>query len=756
MARNNPRQIAKNIGQEVKQRTASNITGRLGNFLSNGTNSVLSLVPAQFRSFLPFITKELDIQAPTIESLQDRLTGKKKQSDLESADSPQFPSIEENRLPEKTHIQGKRGQYEIEVRLGYRGKGYFYQASQLPNRQPTIIKEYEYDLPNHDQYTFQRISGIELADGRIQDFRLIIPWEAIVYEERYYLVFQDHLYKSLTLSSYIQETGAMSSMEVYAVLNQVLQSLQFLHTQKFRLPSGVESLKTPHGNLSLESLLISYNLKGFLIYLCDLALWENQFIEYRPNKLDLLLQQDLQELGKICCYLLVGNDQINHNNEQEWSMGVEPNLQKFIIKLIDGRFENAEVARQNLPNVNLLLDSNYIANPQTNSEEKPKRDFKTIILWIIFSMLGVVCIGGLIWWLTKERSQENTNNQSIDTVQQVTGIPVGEFTYASESKPNGLWYHITERATLVRGKYLKQELQELSPKLQLKNVPLLNPDPVSMLKNREASFAVSSLINLDQNPELGYQEFAHDGLVIFVAFSKKGRENSLPIALNGKISITQLQQIYTGKITNWQELGGPNLPIKLYIPASDEAIINFKQRVLKTPELINSFERLISNQEENTVIQNDVLPEITSLTNRDMLRGIIRDFENRNPQIGSIGFDSLSKVYGQCSVYPLALFDYNHGPVYPLIQKNGKPVTPEQIDLCNDKGNYVPNKVAFINQSYPLVYPLSVVYLRDNRQEPVGEKFAKILKTTQVQCLLSEAGLIPLQELDMATCNSYR
>ena len=89
-------------------------------------------------------------------------------------------------------------------------------------------------------------------------------------------------------------------------------------------------------------------------------------------------------------------------------------------------------------------------------------------------------------------------------------------------------------------------------------------------------------------------------------------------------------------------------------------------------------------------------------------------------------------------------------------QKDGKPVTPQQIDLCNDKGNYAPNITAFTSQRYPLAYPLSVIYLRDNRQEPIGEKFAEILKTTQVQCLLSETGLIPLRKLDIATCNSYQ
>jgi ABC-type phosphate transport system substrate-binding protein len=67
--------------------------------------------------------------------------------------------------------------------------------------------------------------------------------------------------------------------------------------------------------------------------------------------------------------------------------------------------------------------------------------------------------------------------------------------------------------------------------------------------------------------------------------------------------------------------------------------------------------------------------------------------------------------------------------------------------LCNDKGSYQPNTEALISQRYPLAYPLTIVYPRDNRRPPVGEKFAEMLKTTEAQRLLAEAGLIPLQPL---------
>ncbi|NES86656.1 MAG: phosphate ABC transporter substrate-binding protein, partial [Moorea sp. SIO2B7] len=124
---------------------------------------------------------------------------------------------------------------------------------------------------------------------------------------------------------------------------------------------------------------------------------------------------------------------------------------------------------------------------------------------------------------------------------------------------------------------------------------------------------------------------------------------------------------------------------------------------------------------------------------------VIKDFENDN--IGSIGFDAFSKVFGQCSVYPLALEDENQNPISPLIQENGKPVNP-QTDLCKDKGNYRPNIKAFISERYPLAYPLTVIYPRDNRLEPKGKKFAEILRTKEIQRLLQQTGLIPLQPLD--------
>nr|WP_254445355.1 substrate-binding domain-containing protein [Anabaena sp. UHCC 0204] len=464
-------------------------------------------------------------------------------------------------------------------------------------------------------------------------------------------------------------------------------------------------------------------------------------------------QQDLKDLGKTCLYLLAGNDQID--NPQNLPKTVDPLIKDFITNLIYGNFDDAEIARNHLPYFNTLIANNRLLEEESITKPDHKKNFKHLKFWI-FGGLGIILLTSIIWLILKNQNKEVIKNQSPKTIEQVSGIPNGQFTYTSAK--DDIWsYVITTKNLLPGGINLEDKLKTILPNLNVKyDQTSFKSDLITTIKSGKTDFGVTNLINFQGNPEFGYQEFAYDGLVVFVAFSKKGREQSLPTALNGKISLEQLRQIYTGKITNWQKLGGPNLPIKLYIPANNDAVENFEKQVLKTPEAINNFRRLIPEepQPENIVTKQDP-QQITQLQSFATFRAVIQDFENNNPKVGSISFDSLSKVFGQCSVYPLAIVDDNNRSVYPLIQKDGKPVTPQQTDLCNDKGNYVPNMTAFISQSYPLAYPLAVVYLRDNRREPIGEKFAEVLKTSEVQCLLKETGLVTIQPLGQI-CDTFK
>jgi ABC-type phosphate transport system substrate-binding protein len=126
-----------------------------------------------------------------------------------------------------------------------------------------------------------------------------------------------------------------------------------------------------------------------------------------------------------------------------------------------------------------------------------------------------------------------------------------------------------------------------------------------------------------------------------------------------------------------------------------------------------------------------------------MLQKVLQDFESPEG-LGSVGFSPLSQIFGQCSIYPLAVQAKGKKAVQALVLDKAQPIEPS-TDLCDRKGSYYPDVKAFQTGQYPLAYSLAVVYPRDNSLPPAGEKFAQLLRTSEGQRLLYETGLVPLR-----------
>ena len=700
-----------------------------------------------------------------------------KNPDAKYCQKCQFPAL----LAPETKLRGAKEIYQIEKSLGYRGIGRLYQAIQPADQQPVIIKEYL--LPSRyfnkieiKQYQerFLSLGALHLADNRFQDFRLIVPWEAIadVNQERCYLVYKSSLYTAPTLASYLEKTGAMTNGQVQQMLNQVLQSLHCLHRQKFRWRSGLVRQGIPHGNINLETLTIVPNLQGFFIYLCDIASWESLFLTEKKERTMRWVQQDLKDLGNLAFYLLAGKprdeatgEKLDPMLEANWPESVKPELKSFIFNLMelgDRRFDNAEVARLALLKIPPdLVETVEFTNPEENLDKPVKKWNLRKVLWVLLGIGAVLLLGYLIWYFLVRNRDGTDKQEMVCCVNKVTGFPPGIFRYAA--KKHDTWDNIVLSDNIIRkGTTLQAELNKLlnpeakdgkkPPKIQLIYQPeASSTGAIAKVRNGDAYFTISNLVNVEKfygnllYRDLDYEIIAYDGLVFFVAFSYNKREKSIPAYLNGQITFEQLRQLYTGKITNWQQLGGPDMPVKLYIPDRTEAVQLFEDTVLRDKNLIQQFQALQKSEvKSNSFVANP--PLITrpgSMT--ELLRSIIRDFE-REQQVGAIAFGPLSQVFNQCSVYPLALKADNQETIAPLIQNNQEPIT-SQTDLCNNKGSYGPNLDALISQSYPLVYPMALVYLKDNRLLPVGPKFAEVLRTLEVQRLLTKTGLIPIETL---------
>lgn len=656
----------------------------------------------------------------------------------------QFPAL----LPPEVKIRGKGGIYQVEKFIGYRGLGRLYEVVNTTDGQTAILKEYV--IPSRDfnreetqitKDSFLRLAGITLADGRCQNFRLILPIDAIVdpQEERCYLLYAGKISSAPTLAEYLALHGAMDSWQVHSFLFQILQILESLHSQKYRLPSGSLQSQLPHGNLSLYSLLVTENLEGFHVYLSDLGLWEHRFYSPLMPPTECSVQSDLQDVGYIAFYLLTGGivdlEQgfaYDPNQADHWQKGVHPLLKSFLYNLIgigSSSYDSAETARRAL--TRLLMERPIdqvtfiepVVLPKTRSRQWWRKGISALA--IILPILVALWL-----FLPQLFAPRPTREVLPCCMEQVAGIPTGRFNYAADRE--GTWSYVLLQDNLIaKGTNLEAELRKRQPKLQLNFQPVANfSQALGLTQAGQTNFAISSQIS-NLGADLTFRTIAYDGLTVFVAFSYAKRDNSLPNALQGKISLENLRKLYTGEITNWQVLGGPDLPVRLYAPLDSESVRIFEEKVLVTDTAIDTFRDLLGRNGEQG---------ITSLPTFNTFREVLRNFEENN--VGAISFGALSRVFGQCSVYPLAIGTTN--AVSALLDQSQKPITP-QIDLCSEKGNYFPDYNGFINGRYPLAYPIAVVYPLDNRRLPVGDRFAAMFSTEEGQRLLQKTGLIPLQ-----------
>jgi hypothetical protein len=244
-------------------------------------------------------------------------------------------------------------------------------------------------------------------------------------------------------------------------------------------------------------------------------------------------------------------------------------------------------------------------------------------------------------------------------------------------------------------------------------------------------------------------------LAVVVNFSYANRQNSLPIALDGQIDLDRLRRLYTdATLQDWQPLTRGLLPwmarsqllLKRYLPENPDVLAMFETRVLKVPldQVVVDNPQDVAEADRRS--PTPVLP---------MFRQIIRDFETedrRDPQgqlqrrkTGAIAISSISQIRGQCSVYPLAIAQARQAPVQPLLLREGRAIGLAD-DLCDRKGSFSPDVKAFQSGRYPLAYRIAVVYPADNRRSAQGRKFAELMVTREGQRLLTDAGLVPLEE----------
>ena len=341
-------------------------------------------------------------------------------------------------------------------------------------------------------------------------------------------------------------------------------------------------------------------------------------------------------------------------------------------------------------------------------------------------------IGGGFWWFTHRSGSDltkilatgtNPSPGSTDGGQPVpsTGdattqgnAPTSEGFAGVQKVPSGLFSYGGSTTWAPIRSIVDPAIQATRPEFRLRYIDPISGSPgsgmgIQMLLKDELAFAQSSRPVSDQENQAAAQRgirlkqipVAIDGIAIAV-------NPSLNIP---GLTIDQIKSIYSGAITNWSQVGGPNLPIQPFErPPTAGA---------------GTIEVLLGDSKPGANVQ-DVATTTAGL----------RKLAS-NP--GGIYFSTATELVPQCTVKPL-----------PIGRQPGQFVPPYQEpliapDRCPGERNKI-NARALQSGQYPLTRNLFVIVKENGAAEQqAGEAYANFLLSSQGQDLITKAGFVSIR-----------
>ncbi len=334
----------------------------------------------------------------------------------------------------------------------------------------------------------------------------------------------------------------------------------------------------------------------------------------------------------------------------------------------------------------------------------------TLPLLIALITCGAI-LGTVVWWFINLTSKASivagklNSVGEIATFTEVKNIPEGNFRYGGSTT----FAPIRE--------IVDREILEVLPQFQLIYVDPISGTPGS---GKGIEMLVKNQLNLSQSSR-SIKENEHKK-----AQTKGFDLQEIPVAIDGiaiavhpslniaGLTVVQLKEIYTNKITNWQQLGGPNLVI---IPYS---------RNLKDGGTVEFFQENVLDKEP---FGNNVQYVYSTTPGLQKVR------DNR----GGIYYASAPELVPQCLIKPL-----------PLGKKVGEWIAPYQEPYiapsnCPNQRNTI-NKTAFQKAIYPLTRNIFVIVKKNGQlDEQAGIAYANLLLTQKGQELIKKAGFVSLR-----------
>ncbi|MBD2353469.1 PstS family phosphate ABC transporter substrate-binding protein [Tolypothrix sp. FACHB-123] len=340
----------------------------------------------------------------------------------------------------------------------------------------------------------------------------------------------------------------------------------------------------------------------------------------------------------------------------------------------------------------------------------PKNETNETGVLVLTLAITLGLVGSVFWWLANNSGviDNLTTNQSRppqDTYTHKVNLPSGLYSYGGSTT----WAPIR--------KQIEPEMQKLWPKFQLRYTDPTTGAPgsgtgIKMLLDNQLAFSQSSRSLKDDEFQKAQQRgFTLKEIPVGI--------DGIAIAVNPNLQIpgltlAQLKDIYTGKITNWQQVKGPNLAITPY------------SRRLEEGGTIEFFaENILEGEKFGSKVK--FIPTTTQA-----LREVAK-----NP--GGIYYSSAPEVVGQCGVKPLPLGRKPDQLIPPYKQ----PFVP--LQNCPKQRNQI-NALGFQTGEYPVTRRLFVIIKQNGQSDQLaGEAYANWLLTNQGQELITKAGFVRIR-----------
>jgi phosphate transport system substrate-binding protein len=340
----------------------------------------------------------------------------------------------------------------------------------------------------------------------------------------------------------------------------------------------------------------------------------------------------------------------------------------------------------------------------------------TILVLLLLTAAGLIGFG--FWWANDGSGFESASNLFVDSIDSLQKSSDQPRTFAEvPNVSSGLFSYGGSTTWAPIRKTLDPIIQTTQPQFRLRYTNPVIGKPgsgtgIKMLLENQLAFSQSSRPLKDKE----YQEAQQRG------FSLK----EIPVAIDGiaiavhpnlnipGLTVAQLKDIYTGKINNWKQVGGPNLPLTPYS---------------RPQEAGGTVEFFVDN-----VLQGGKLGTNVKIVD-DTTNGVRKVASDP----GGIYYATAIEVLSQCKVKPLPIGSEADQMVPPYEEPL---VEPSQ---CPNQRNRL-NRVAIQSGQYPITRRLFVIVKQNGLEdERAGMAYAALLLSHQGQELIQDAGFISLR-----------